>query len=142
MRGETFRAAALATCAAAAAIAVAGEPAPLTAKVYKGGNGERVTVVRRAGGATEALVKVEGTDTRLDGRIFKVEVSRFDGKEDWFTYELGGTRYALVTLRGGYAIHPGEGRDSISIRHDEKASAEARPEAIEEEYRAKAAKTR
>lgn len=140
MRGETFRTAILVTLAAAA-IAAAGEPQPQGAKVYKGGNGERVTVVRRAGGSTEALVKVEGTDTRLDGRTFKVDVSRWDGKEDWFTYELGGTRYALITLRGGsYALYPGEGRDSISIRYDEKASAEAKPEAVAEEYRASRAK--
>ena len=70
-----------------------------------------------------------------------MEISRWGDKEDWFTYELGGTRYALITLRGGsHAIYPGEGKDSISIRYDEKASAEAKPDAIAEEYRASKAK--
>ncbi|HEY8209057.1 MAG TPA: hypothetical protein VIG99_16315 [Myxococcaceae bacterium] len=138
MRGETFRAVVLAWCAASA-IAVAGEAQSV--KVYKGGEGAKVTVVRKSGGGAEALVKVEGTDTRLDGRIFKVEISRWGENEDWFTYELGGTRYALITLRRGERdLYPGEGRDSIHLAYDEKATADAKPDPIVEEYQAKRGK--
>lgn len=112
---------------------------PLVAKsvkVYKGADGIRVTVVRlRAKGA--ALVQVTGTETDLDGNVYRIEIKAWDNNEDWTTYELPVGRYVLIAKRAGqYELYTPGKSDSVRLTFDENATGEAKAEPIIAGYEA------
>lgn len=109
-----------------------------SAKVYKGPDGAKVIVVRLdKKTAKEAIVKVTGTDSDLDGTLSLAEIEEWNGKED-YKITWNKSRYVVITQRdGSYGLYtPGKSGKTYSLHFDEAGSEAVKAEAIVAEYEA------
>ena len=106
-----------------------------SAKVYKGGDGVKVVIVRlKPLEAKRALVKITGSDTNVDGAVVAHEIDEWDGKIDYWTRK-NGARYVTITVRdGSYEVYLPNKNGGIWLAYDEKASSDLNPATLIEEY--------
>src|SRR5437899_3015712 len=91
-------------------------------KVYAGEEGVRVTLVTlKPRSAHRVLVKVEGSDSDLDGKIFLHEVREYGNNKADFARKRGEKQYVTITAREGwwsskeYQLYPPGRKDSVAI---------------------------
>ena len=112
----------------------------VSGKVYKGGNGVKVTIVRlKPLSDKKALIEISGSDTESDGKIVLHEIEEYDGKADYFIKKKKGSKtekYVTIAMRNGsFEVYPpGGGNDGIRIAFDDKKSEELKVDDLLRRY--------
>jgi hypothetical protein len=110
------------TFLACANLAWAG-PQVQSARAYRGPDGVRVQVLRLDGPEPQALVRVQNSDTDLDGKILLYEVDESDARTEYRT-QRGGRDYTALRVESAYGGRsvvlylPGRGGE-LSLAFDE-----------------------
>lgn len=102
------------------------------ARVYKGGEGVTVVVVRVGPLArNEALVQINGIDNPLDGKIRLHEVvNQGAGKYDYQTRSDGSLYNTLVMRNGLVELYAKGLREAVQMTYSEELSREVQPEHV------------
>lgn len=107
------------------------------ARVYKGGEGLEITLLRLGPEANnEFIFKIWGIDHELNGKLFKLKKEGNDQRADYYTF-INGNRWVMFTLRtsSGYwfewkelTVFLPKLTNGIDVYYDKDASGQVIPE--------------
>jgi hypothetical protein len=113
-----------------------------TVKVYKGGQGFKVVIVRGMPYSEKsALIKISGTDTEMDDTVFAAAYDEnVDSKFAFYTIHLPSKDHVVVrsSLESGSnsisLIKPANLLESFELFYDDKASGKITSDDIQKQY--------
>jgi hypothetical protein len=133
----------LAALLAATYLAASGQARPEVGrycKVYRGGEGLKIYLLRVGPeAANESLLGFDGFDHPWDGKIFKATVTKADGRQE-FTVQHEGRPFVTLVFRDRYGQSllyvPKYGTEQAerSIAYSEDLSAECKPDILLSQY--------